>query len=44
MRSLMDEQGSRIKRCSPPKKLGAEALFDPGPVERALKILGAQQK
>jgi hypothetical protein len=33
-----------IYRGRPAEKHSAEALFDPGPVERALKILGVEQK
>jgi hypothetical protein len=40
----MDMQDFYIKRGYLQKKLSVDALFDPGPVERALKILGAQQK
>jgi NitT/TauT family transport system substrate-binding protein len=42
--SLMDMQDFYIRRGYITKKLGADALFDPGPVERALKILGVEQK
>ncbi len=42
--SLMDMQDFYIKRGYLTKKMSVETLFDPGPVERALKILGAQQK
>jgi NitT/TauT family transport system substrate-binding protein len=42
--SLMDMQDFYARRGYLTKKLPQDALFDPGPVERALKILGVQKK
>jgi NitT/TauT family transport system substrate-binding protein len=42
--SLMDMQDFYMRRGYLTKKLPRESLFDPGPVERALKILGVQKK
>lgn len=42
--SMMDQQEFFAKRGYVPKKSPIEALFDPGPVERALAKLGALQK
>ena len=42
--SLMDQQDFYMRRGYLKQKLSAEAMFDPGPVERALKILGERPR